>query len=135
MKIENKNINLEDMFKDLNIKLKMKQINKKVSNTGFINMYEDGHDLKKIKHVNIIKNQKEKEKDNKLDILYVYENNGFFNNNDKIKKELKMKKIVDDKNYYYINNNNNNINKKIHYSKFFSKKRDNNTNSISDSKY
>ena len=114
-----KNKNLEVMFKDLNKKLKMKEIEHKILYSGYINMYEDERKNKNIKHVNIIN---ENNKDNNFEILKVYGNKGIINNNEMIKKQLSMKKIIDEDKYFYITNDNN-IHKKIHQSKLFSQKK------------
>ena len=114
-----KNKNLEVMFKDLNKKLKMKEIEHKILYSGYINMYEDERKNKNIKHVNIIN---ENNKDNNFEILKVYGNKGIINNNETVKKKLSMKKIIDEDKYFYITNDNN-IHKKIHQSKLFSQKK------------
>ena len=126
MKNKKENVNLDNMFRELNYKRKMEEINKKIVYSGFINMYEDDSEIKKIKHINIVDKQKGKKKnkfddDNKVEKLYVYENNGVINNNEKENKSLTMKKMIDENKYYYINNNNN-IHKKVHKSKLFQKK-------------
>ena len=115
------NVNLDNMFKDLKYKLKMEKIGKKILYTGFVDMYDDNSEKKKIKHVNIInkdKNNNLSDDEHKLEKLYVYENNGIINNNEKIKSELTLKNRIDEDKYYYINQNKD-INKKIHYSKLF----------------
>ena len=118
------NINLDNMFKDLKYKLKMEKIGKNILETGFVDMYDDNSEMKKIKHVNIVNKNKKNNlsnNDNKFEKLYVYENNGFINNNEIIKKELFMKEIIDEDKYYYIDKSKD-INKKVHYSKLFPKK-------------
>jgi hypothetical protein len=116
---------LNSMFRELNNKIKVKEINKKVLYSGFVNMLEDNSKLKNIKHVNIItknnKNNKANLDDNyKLEKLYVYKNKGIINNNENMKNKLTMKKILDDDKYYFFKRNmNNKINTKVHKSKLF----------------
>ena len=62
------NVNLDNMFKDLKYKLKMEKIGKKILYTGFVDMYDDNSEKKKIKHVNIINKDKNK---------YIIKNNFF----------------------------------------------------------
>jgi hypothetical protein len=113
------------MFRELNNKIKVKEINKKVLYSGFVNMFEDDSKLKNIKHVNIItKNNKNNianlDDNYKLEKLYVYKNKGIINNNENMKNKLTMKKILDDDKYYFFKRNmNNKINTKIHKSKLF----------------
>ncbi len=122
---ENEN-NLEKIFQDFNIQLKMNKIDNKILHSGFVNLYDSGSKEKNIKHVNI---DKQKNYSDTFEKLYIYENRGLINNNDTIKKKLKTKKITDDVKYYDITmNNNNKINKKVHHSKVFSQNKKSNSN-------
>ena len=126
--IQNEVASLNSMFRHLNNRIKIKEREKKILYSGFVNMFEDNSKQKNIKHVNIIKKNNKNingyDDDYNLEKLYVYKNKGIINNNEDINKKLAMKKTIDDDKYYFINiYNNDKINTKIHYSKLFSKKR------------
>ena len=111
------NMNLQEMFDDFETKSKMEQINKKISKSGFIHIYEDSNknkENKEYKHVQIIdesgKNEGEK--------LFIYQNNGITNSYEKY--NIPKKEVIDQSKYYDILlHNNKKINNKVHRSNFF----------------
>ena len=111
------NMNLQEMFEDFETKSKIEQINKKISKSGFIHIYEDSNknkENKEYKHVQIIdesgKNEGEK--------LFIYQNDGITNKYEKYK--IPKKDVIDQSKYYEILlHNNKKINNKVHRSNFF----------------
>ena len=112
-----KNLNLKEMFEDFENISKIDEINKKVSESGFIHIYDDNKNKKNKdnKHVQII----DEPNINESEKLYIFNVKGMMNKN--INIDLPKKNTIDQVKYYEILcNNNPNINRKIHYSNIFS---------------
>ena len=104
-----KNLNLKEMFEDFENKSKIDEINKKVSESGFIHIYDDNKNKKNNKHVQII----DEPNINESEKLYIFNVKGMMNKN--INIDLPKKNTIDQVKYYEILcNNNPNINRKIH---------------------
>ena len=109
------NLNLQEMFEEYENKSKLDEINKKISESGFIHIYEDNKKNKDNKHVEII----DETGINGNEKLYIFNNKGKINKN--INIELPKKNTIDRVKYYEIlSKNYPDINRKIHYSTIFS---------------
>ena len=108
--------NIQEMIDDYEIKKEKEKINKKISRSGFIHIYEDNKRNKNNKHIQII----DKFKKNEGEKIYIFKNNELsFNNQTKL--EIPKKNRIDEVKYYEIlMNDNKKINRKIHCSQIFS---------------
>jgi hypothetical protein len=117
LRSKKENLNLQEMFDIFERKSKMMEINKKISKSGFIHIYDDNKnkkDNKENKHIQIIDEKVENEGEK----IFIYKNRDIFNKSKKY--NLPKKNVIDEAKYYEILlHNNKNINNKVHYSDFF----------------
>jgi len=114
-KAKKQNLTLQEMFEDYENKSKIDEINKKISESGFIHIYEDNKKNKDNKHVQII----DETDNNGGEKLYIFNNKG--KNNKNINVDIPKKNPIDQVKYYEIlSKNYPDINRKIHYSTIFS---------------
>ena len=111
------NLNLQEMFELYERKSKMNEINKKISKSGFIHIYEDNKnnkESKENKHIQVIDEKMENESEK----IFIYKNREIFHKTENY--NMPKKNVIDEAKYYEILlHNNKNINNKVHYSDFF----------------